>query len=105
MFGESMDIDCSEKQIILFSNSQEYGNMSAEISIEDLTSFAINEGERLKMSFSLNYLHSISQFHKLSKEVELKFKNNYPIQVNYNLGDADTTLKFYLAPKISDDDE
>ena len=104
MFGETMDIDCSEEKIVLFSNSQDSGKMSAEISIDDLTSFSIVEGEQLKMSFSLTHLHYISQFHKLSKEVELKFKRGYPIQIVYNLGDADTTLLFYLAPKISDDD-
>jgi proliferating cell nuclear antigen PCNA len=104
MFGETMDIECSEEQIILFSNSQDCGKMSAEISIDDLTSFSIVEGENLKMSLSLTHLHYISQFHKLSKEVELKFKCGYPIQIVYNLGDADTTLLFYLAPKISDDE-
>ena len=102
MFGETMDIDCSEEQIILYSNSQDSGKMSAEISIDDLTSFSIVEGERLKMSFSLTHLHYISQFHKLSKDVELKFKRGYPIQIVYNLG---VTLRFYLAPKITYDDD
>jgi proliferating cell nuclear antigen PCNA len=105
MFGDSMDIECSEDKIILFSNSQDYGKMSAEISIDDLTSFSIEEGEQIKMSFSLLHLYSISQFHKLAKEVELSFKRGYPVQVVYNLGDSDTTLRFYLAPKISEDDE
>ena len=102
LFGETMDIDCSEDNIVLFSNSQDCGKMSAEISIDDLTSFSIDEGERIKMSFSLTHLHYISQFHKLSKEVELKFKRGYPIQIVYNLG---FTLLFYLAPKITEDDE
>jgi proliferating cell nuclear antigen PCNA len=105
MFGDSMEIECSEDKIVLYSDSQDYGKMSAEISIDELTSFVIDEGEQLKMSFSLSHLHYISQFHKLSKEVELKFKHNYPIQIVYNLGDVDTTLRFFLAPKISDDDE
>ena len=102
MFGETMEIDCSEESITLFSDSQDYGKMSAQISIEDLNSFAIDEGEQLKMSFSLAHLHSIAQFNKLSKEVELKLKRGNPIQVVYNLGGDDTTLRFYLAPKIED---
>ena len=105
MFGDSMDIECSEDKIILFSNSQDCGKMSAEISIDDLTSFSIEEGEQIKMSFSLMHLYCIAQFHKLAKEVELSFKRGYPVQVVYNLGDSDTTLRFYLAPKISDEDE
>jgi proliferating cell nuclear antigen len=102
LFGETMDIDCSEENIALYSDSQDCGKMSAKISIEDLTSFAIDEGEHLNMSFSLAHLHSIAQFNKLAKEVELKLKHNHPIQVVYNLGGEDTTLRFYLAPKIGD---
>ena len=105
MFGETMDIECSEEKIVLFSNSQDCGTMSAEVRIDDLTSFSIEEGEHIKMSFSLLYLYNISQFHKLSKEVELKFKKGYPVQVVYNLGEEDTNLRFYLAPKISDEDD
>lgn len=105
MFGETMEIDCSEGSITLFSDSQEYGKMSAQISIDDLTSFAIDEGERLKMSFSISHLHSIAQFNKLSKEVELKLKRNNPIQVLYSLGDENTSLRFFLAPKIEDQDD
>jgi proliferating cell nuclear antigen PCNA len=103
MFGENMDIDCSEDKILLYASSQDCGKMSVEIKIDDLNAFSINEGERLEMSFSLNYLHNISQFHKLTKEVELKFKREYPIQVLYNLGSTDATLRFYLAPKITDE--
>lgn len=102
MFGENMDIDCSEDKILLYASSQDCGKMSVEIKIEDLNAFSINEGERLEMSFSLNYLHNISQFHKLTKEVELKFRREYPIQVLYNLGSTDATLRFYLAPKITE---
>ena len=105
MFGDSMDIECSEEKIVLFSNSQDCGKMSAEISIDDLTSFSIAEGEQIKMSFSLMHLYCIAQFHKLAKEVELSFKHGYPVQIVYNLGDSDTTLRFYLAPKISLDDD
>ncbi len=105
MFGENMDIDCSEDKIVLYSSSQDSGKMSVEIKIDDLNSFSIDEGERLEMSFSLPYLYNISQFHKITKEVELKFKRDYPVQVVYNLGADDAALRFYLAPKIKDEDE
>lgn len=122
MFGDTMDIECSEDKITLLSNSQDCGKMSAEINIDELTSFCIEEGEQIKMSFSLIHLHYITQFNKLSKEVELKFKREYPLQVVYNLegtvgsqlptydenGVSQSivpTLRFYLAPKISDNDD
>jgi proliferating cell nuclear antigen PCNA len=104
MFGENMDVDCSEDQIVLYSSSQDCGKMSVEIKIDDLNSFSIDEGERLAMSFSLMYLYNISQFHKISKEVELKFKRDYPVQLVYNLGAENASLRFFLAPKIKDED-
>ena len=104
MFGENMDVDCSEDRIVLYSSSQDCGKMSVEIKIDDLNSFSIDEGERLAMSFSLLYLYNISQFHKISKEVELKFKRDYPVQLVYNLGAENAMLRFFLAPKIKDDD-
>jgi len=103
LFGDTMDIECSEEKIILYSHGIESGKMCVEINIDELTEFAINEGHHLKISFALNYLHSICAFHKLTKEIELKICENYPLCAIYSLGD-DATVKFYLAPKITDDD-
>ena len=105
LFGDAMDIECSEDKITLVSNSLECGTMSANINIDDLTAFAIEENETVKMSFSLAHLHSIGQFSKLAKEVEIKLKRNYPVQIVYSLDDViPATVRFYLAPKIGDDD-
>jgi proliferating cell nuclear antigen len=103
LFGDTMDIDCSEEKIVLYSHGVESGKMCVEINIDELTEFAINEGETLKISFALNYLHNICAFHKLTKEIQLKICDNYPLCAIYSLGD-DATVKFYLAPKITDDD-
>jgi len=69
MFGDSMNIECSEEKILLSSNSQDQGKMIVEIKIEDLTSFIIDENETLNLSFSLNYLHNILDFILLSHDV------------------------------------
>jgi hypothetical protein len=79
--------------------------MFVEIDIEDLTAFSINEGETVKLSFSLQYLHNICLYNKLSKEIELKFSDNIPIKITYNIfGDENAKMTFYLAPKISEDE-
>jgi proliferating cell nuclear antigen len=103
LFGDTMDIECSEEKIILYSRGVENGKMSVEIDIDDLTEFSINEGQQLCLSFALNYLHNICAFHKLAKEIELKVCNDYPLCAAYSLGD-NATLRFYLAPKISETD-
>lgn len=106
LFGNNLDVECSEDKIILYSSSVESGKMFVEIKIEDLTSFSINEGETVNMSFSLTFLHNICLYNKLSKEIELKFSENVPMKIIYNIiGDEDgAKMVFYLAPKITDSD-
>ena len=103
MFGETMEIKCSEENIILYSHSQDSGKMSVEIQIEDLTAFSINEGDTLNLSFALGYLHNICLYNKLSKEIELKLCNEYPLKIIYDIGEG-AHMVFYLAPKIEDNE-
>ena len=107
MFGDTMDIECNEDRIMLNSHSQDHGKMFVEIKIDDLATFIIDEGGRLNLSFSLQYLHNICLYNKLAKEIEIKISEAYPIQIIYDLGgetDRTAKIKFYLAPKIKDDE-
>lgn len=102
-FGDTMEIQCSENKIMLVSHSQDQGKMFVEINIDDVSGFAIEEGANLELSYSLSYMSNICQYNKLSKEVELKFSNEYPMQVVYGLGLPNAHVMFYLAPKINDE--
>ena len=104
MFGDTMEIQCSEEKIVLYSTSVENGKMCVEIKIDDLTAFSILEGEELKLSFSLMYLHNICMYNKLSKDIELKMSTNYPMRIDYDLGDGAKIL-YFLAPKMDNDDD
>jgi len=103
MFGDTMEIQCSEEHVILYSTSVESGKMSVNIKIDDLTAFSILEGDELKLSFSLLYLHNICMYNKLAKDIELKMSTNYPMCIFYDLGEG-AKIKYFLAPKIVDDD-
>lgn len=108
MFGDTMVFHCSEEKIMLESTSKDQGKMFVEISIDDISSFAINEGEKLELSYSLTYLHNICLYNKLCKEVELKVADDFPMMVKYNFSEEEEEpayLRFFLAPKINDDDE
>ena len=102
-FGDSLDIHCSESRIELTATSIETGTMSVEVPIDDLNSFAINEGEELKMSFSLMSLQHICSFNKVTKEIMIRLCDNYPISIVFPITEEGTYLRVYLAPKISDD--
>jgi len=74
-----------------------------EIDINELTEYAIEENETVKLSFSLTILHNVCMYSKISKNVNLYLKDNFPMKICYALGDNDAKLTFYLAPKMSDD--
>jgi proliferating cell nuclear antigen PCNA len=107
LFGDTIDIICSEEKIVLRSLSEGSGKMSVEIQIDELTEYSIDEGEVVHLSFSLNMLHNICLYNKVAKEVRIKLIKDSPMQVLYNLGnsaeDTDNRLVFYLAPKINDE--
>lgn len=112
-FGPDLYVLCNENEIKLTAKSNESGNMSVVLPIDDLTMFAINEGAELKLSFSLSHLTNICSFHKLSEEICVKVSEDYPLKATYFLekpptDDEDETIKarivVYLAPRISDDE-
>jgi hypothetical protein len=112
-FGADLHIRCNEDELRLTAKSSESGNMSVVIPIDDLSLFAINEGETINMSFSLTHLHNICAFHKVCDAINIKISENYPLKSTYLLesvdNDEDESVKarivVYLAPRVSDDDE
>ena len=103
MFGDTMEVQCSEERIALASTSQDQGKMFVEIGINDLSEFAIDEGADLALSFSLTYLKHFCAYNKISELVAIKFGDSYPMRVSYSLGEEeDANLVFHLAPKIAD---
>ena len=104
MFGDTMEIECSEENVILYATSVESGKMKVEIKIDDLTAFSILEGDELKLSFSLLYLHNICMYNKMAKDIELKISTDYPMCIYYDLGEG-AKIKYFLAPKMSDNDD
>jgi len=103
MFADTMTVRCSEDQIIMSSQSNDQGKMFVEISIDDVSGFAIDEGCELNLSFALTYLHNMCLYNKLAEEIELRFSENYPMKVVYHISSG-ATMAFYLAPKINDDE-
>jgi len=111
-FGADLKINCSEEEIRLTSSSNESGNMSVVVPIDDLLLFAINEGEQLNLSFSLAHFHNICAFHKVSGTINLKISDNYPLKATYVLElpkyEDDDVAKLahivvFLAPRVCDE--
>jgi proliferating cell nuclear antigen PCNA len=101
LFGDELDLQCSEKSILMKSISKEKGGMEGKFDIDKLVSFSINEGEIIRLSFSLTYLVNICSFQKVSRYVAVSLKSGNPMQVQYSLCSENSSyIRFYLAPRI-----
>ena len=107
IFGDSIEIECGDENILLTSISQETGKMLVKINIDDLTCYAISEDENMKLSFSLAHLNNICMYNKIAKDMDIQLTDNFPMKIVYNLEEGIENggrLVFYLAPKINDDE-
>eukprot|EP00494_Astrolonche_serrata_P022072 UN22328 len=60
--------------------------------------------EDVSQCFALRYLSSFSKSSILSSQVTLNMAEGVPLMVEYSIGDLGH-IKFFLAPKVEDDDE
>jgi proliferating cell nuclear antigen PCNA len=102
LFGDTITFKCNEDKIELLSVSADSGKMTADVNIDDLTSYSITENESFSNSFSLGKLHNICLYNKMSQELEISITNNFPMRITYNLGIENAKMLFYLAPKIDE---
>jgi proliferating cell nuclear antigen len=100
VFGSNLNIVCSE-DILEFNASGDTGKLKVNIPIDDLNEYAISEGETLDISYSLNHIGKMCLSNKLGQYVSLSISSEYPMAMKYDLGD-DSTVAFYIAPKIAD---
>ena len=100
-FGDTMNIICSEEKISLMTTG-ECGEMLVNIPVDDLSEYAISEGEIIELSYSLTYVQKMCITHKLSNEIEFAVSANYPMKIKYDLGENSRVI-FYIAPKIKED--
>jgi proliferating cell nuclear antigen len=99
-FGNDLNIKCSEEKIDLVADGI-VGEMLVNIPIDDLNEYSIVEGDVIDLKYSLNYIAKMCLTNKLSNELIFSISADYPMKINYDLGD-ESSIVFYIAPKISD---
>ena len=97
-FGDTIDIECSEEAIKMVSQSVENGKMNANMPIDGLNEYSIEENKVVRSCFSLKHLHNICQYHKIANSVQLYLSENYPIKIKYEI-EGNGHIVFYLAPR------
>lgn len=102
LFGETFNIICNEEKVQMNSESIDCGKMYVDIPIDDLNSYAIEEDETLNLSYSISHLKNICFYSKISKDIDIYLKKDFPIKIVYSLNSEEAHATFYLAPKIDD---
>jgi|SaaInlV_200m_DNA_6_1039755.scaffolds.fasta_scaffold29887_1 DNA polymerase III sliding clamp (beta) subunit (PCNA family) len=101
IFHTDLKIVCTEEKINLIANGNN-ANMTANIDIDDLSEYAIEEDYEYKQHYSLEFVKLMTQFSKLSNEIFIGLSDSTPMKVEYKFQEG--VISLYLAPKIEDDD-
>lgn len=106
-FGESVVISCT-KEGVRFSAAGDIG--SANIKLAQTNNFddeeknvTIEMQEPVTLTFACQYLNSFTKATPLSPQVQLSMSANVPLVVEYQIPDLGH-VRYYLAPKIEDDE-
>jgi proliferating cell nuclear antigen len=101
VFGEDLNIKCSETKLELNTHG-DATKLKIDIPIDDLDEYAISEDKEIDILFSLNHLCKMCVSMKIGSKISIGISDNYPMSLNYDLGD-NSSVSFFIAPKISDD--
>ena len=104
MFNDRLTMTFTEETVSMVSNGSD-GSMKVNISFDDVIEYSVEEGIQLKQSYSLKFVSMMCLFSKLSEEFVLAFSKDRPMYGRYNLGEENSFVSFYLAPKVEDDDD
>lgn len=105
-FGDVIHITNTNEMIHLKSESQEEGSMDIEIDLNELEGYEFAEDTEINASYSSRYIQNMTQFVKISKNVQILVTNDNPIQISYHIDGEksdENYIRFFLAPKIQDD--
>eukprot|EP00808_Paulinella_micropora_P023664 g214.t1 len=112
IIGDTVKISAT-KEGVKFGVSGDMGTGSIickqDPSVDDEDdSVQIKLEEKISLTFALRYLNFFSKATPLSKTVTLKLSPDVPLVVEYKINNNDAemgALRFYLAPKIEEDEE
>merc|ERR1712012_1128482 len=106
-FGESVIISCT-KEGVKFSAAGDIGvgniklAQTANVDKEE-EAVTIDMQEPVSLTFACRYLNMFTKASCLAPQVSLSMSPDVPLVVEYNIGDIGH-IRYYLAPKIEDED-
>lgn len=108
MFSDSLTITVTKAGIV-FNGKGDTGSSvvnyppTKNVDDDDNEAVVVTVNEPVNVNFSIKYMNHFTKATGLSPRVKLALCNNIPIVVEYGIED-NGYLRFYLAPKIDEDD-
>lgn len=99
-FGDDINIICSQN-CVDFKTKGTSGEMRVNIPVDDMSSYAVIENEKIDLVYSLVYISRMCITNKLTTDIEFNLSKEYPMKINYNLG-HESSLMYHIAPKLAD---
>ena len=99
--AESVSLIAEPNKFVL--KGEGYTNSAfIELNEGEGTDIKIKDNQTVKAKYSLDYLKKITKGVKLSPNVVLRFSNDYPLKIEYNIVDK-LSLSIILAPRVSNE--
>jgi proliferating cell nuclear antigen PCNA len=96
--ADSLIIDADNK-LIQFLASGDLGKVETKLQSEDEAVKELNVKEKSRSRYAVDYLKKIMKGAKLTPDIQLNFRTDYPLQVDFSLQDL-VRLSFVLAPRV-----
>ena len=107
VINETVNIEADKNYIKFYVNNENIGGgFTLEANDSDNTDLQcrIETNSVVNLAFALRYLNMFTKASSIGQQVSLFLSKEFPLIVQYKLAELGV-LKFYLAPRISDNDE
>ena len=107
VINETVNIEADKNYIKFYVNNENIGGgFTLEANDSDNTDLQcrIETNSVVNLAFALRYLNMFTKASSIGQQVSLFLSKEFPLIVQYKLAELGV-LKFYLAPRISDNEE
>ena len=102
LFDERVTFKCTDDGLDIEAKGVD-GQMKVQLPADDLDEYSISDDSELEHTYSLKYVNQMSEFSKVSKDVNINISKEYPMKISYPFDENnDSYIRFFLAPTIEE---
>ena len=96
-----IEVNSNPTESFIMETEGDVDKVTLNLTKDDVFSISVDDEDKVRSMFSIEYLEEIGKVASASDEVKLKVGNDFPIDVSFLLGN--TRLRYILAPRIEVD--